>query len=161
MIFRVHKNTDRMSKAACARLILYCEQGECFSFWESSELHDQKTKNWAEAQKTEKTDSADNHAFSILWCICMYILHIVGFYSLRQNSFWTHFLTDASKYRWMYLCSSPNTKRLSWGHILLQNIWNIAIGNWTKQRRVFSIGQLYFSCSCCEMRMHCKRIDAW
>ena len=77
LIFYVHKNTDRMSKAASARLILYCEQGECFSFWESAELHDQKTKNWAEAQKTEKTDSADTHAFSILCNVYVCIFYIL------------------------------------------------------------------------------------
>ena len=52
----------------------------------------------------------------------------------------------------------PNTKRVCWGHILQQNIWNIAIGNWTKQRRVF-FHRSIVGCSCQENAL--QRGDAW
>ena len=49
----------------------------------------------------------------------------------------------------MYSCSSPTQSGCVEVTFLLQNIWNIAIGNWTKQRRV-SFSSVNCSCSCCE-----------
>ena len=106
LIFYVDKNTERMSKATSARLILYCEQAKCFTFWESAELHDQKTKkhNSILAQKTEETDSILQFTTKLLLdrfldrCIKVWVVCICAHPQHKAVVLRSHFAAKYLKY---------------------------------------------------------------
>ena len=95
-----------MSKATSARLILYCEQAKCFTFWESAELHDQKTKkhNSILAQKTEETDSILQFTTKLLLdrfldrCIKVWVVCICAHPQHKAVVLRSHFAAKYLKY---------------------------------------------------------------
>ena len=125
------KECVSLLKVLC-RMLIELGHSICQSwFWERAKHRD--TENVKNETRSARYLLREHWGASVFWKMGEKTKTQKESLSLLSANFWTDAVTDGCIFVLI-----QNTKRACWGHILQPNIWNIAIGNWTKQRwRVF------------------------